>query len=49
MLGQWHVDILGLGDVFDSEQIDIALDNMMKNNFKSSMRNFVNPWRIFLS
>lgn len=47
LLGQWHADILGLGYVFDKEQISTALTNMMKNNFKSSMRDFTNPWRIF--
>ncbi len=47
ILGQWHADILGLGDIFDRKQIDSALDEMMTNNFKSSMRYFANPWRIF--
>ena len=30
MLAQWHADILGLGDIFDREEIDSALDEMMK-------------------
>ena len=47
MLGQWHADIVGLGDVFDREQIKCALDEMMRNNFKSSMRYFANSWRVF--
>lgn len=47
MLGQWHCIINGLGDVLDPEQVDIALENMMKNNYKASMREFANPWRIF--
>ena len=47
LLGQWHADICGLGDIFDREQVDTALKNMFKNNFKTSMRNFANPWRIF--
>lgn len=47
MLGQWHSDILGLGDIFDCEQTDIALDSMMKNNFKERMRDVANCWRIF--
>lgn len=47
MLGQWHADILGLGEVFDKKQVSTALSAMMKNNFKPSMRNVVNPWRIF--
>lgn len=47
MLGQWHADILGLGQIFDRDQVDTALSEMMKNNFKSKMRYFVNPWRVF--
>lgn len=47
LLGQWHADIVGLGDIFDREQVNVALSNMMKNNFKDKMRDFVNPWRIF--
>jgi len=47
MLGQWHANICGLGDVLDPEQRRIALCSMMKNNFKPSMREFANPWRIF--
>ena len=47
ILAQWHADLLGLGDIFDKTQVDIALSNMMKNNYKQSMRNFANPWRLF--
>ncbi|MBO5370004.1 MAG: hypothetical protein J6B23_04935, partial [Clostridia bacterium] len=47
MLAQWHADILGLGSIFDSDMISVALSHMVNNNFKTSMRNFVNPWRIF--
>ena len=47
LLGQWHADICGIGDIFDREQVKIALENMFKNNFKPSLRNFANPWRVF--
>lgn len=47
LLAQWHADILGLGNIFDENQISSALDEMMKNNYKPSMRDFANPWRIF--
>lgn len=47
MLGQWHANICGLGDVFDPEQRRIALQNMWKNNWKPSLRNFANMWRVF--
>ncbi|MDY3927795.1 MAG: GH116 family glycosyl-hydrolase [Clostridia bacterium] len=47
MLGQWHCAINGLGDVFDKEQLNTALDYMMKHNYKESMREFVNLWRVY--
>ena len=47
MCAQWHADICGLGEIFDDVQVKTALKNMYKNNVKSTMRDFVNPWRIF--
>ena len=47
MLAQWHADILGLGDIFDKSQRKCACRNVYKNNFKQSLRDFVNPWRVF--
>jgi len=47
VLAQWHADILGLGKIYDKEQLSCALSSMMNNNFKESMRNLVNPWRVF--
>lgn len=47
LLAQWHADIVGLGEIFDREQIATALKEMMKNNYKPRMRDFANPWRIF--
>lgn len=47
MLGQWHSYILGTGELFDKDKMQIALNSMMKYNFIPSMRNFANPWRIF--
>ncbi len=47
MLAQWHADTIGLGEIFDKEQVFDALSEMMKNNYKPTMREFVNPWRIF--
>ncbi len=46
MLGQWHADILALGDVLDKSQVQISLKNLYKYNFKS-MRDVLNTWRIF--
>ena len=47
MLGQWHANLLGLGDIFDKEQRRIALASMIKNNFKPNLREFANMWRVF--
>lgn len=47
MLGQWHANLLGLGDIFDKEQRKTALENMIANNFKPSLREFANMWRVF--
>jgi len=45
LCGQWHANILGLGRLFDEEQIKTALKNMYKYNFKPSMRTHTNSWR----
>ena len=47
MLGQWHANICGLGDIFDPKQRKIALRSMVKNNFKPVLREFANMWRVF--
>lgn len=47
MLGQWHANICGLGDIFDKQQRRTALQSMMENNFKKSLRDVVNAWRVF--
>ena len=47
LLGQWHANICGLGDLFDPVQRRVALQSLFHHNFKPSMRNFVNPWRNF--
>ena len=47
LLGQWHANLCGLGDIFDPIQRKIALQNMFRNNYKTSMREIPNTWRIF--
>ncbi len=47
VLGQWHANICGLGDIFDKEQLKTALKSIYKYNFKSSMRDAFNTWRIY--
>ncbi len=46
LLGQWHADILGLGELFDKDQTLMALHSLYQYNFKS-MRDVANTWRIF--
>ncbi len=47
LTGQWHAVLCGLGDIFDKEQVKIALMSMYKYNFKKSMRDVTNTWRVF--
>lgn len=47
LIGQWHAKLCGIGDIFDNKQAKTAAYNIFKNNFKESMRDFVNPWRLF--
>ena len=48
LLGQWHSNLCGLGDIFDKEQRQTALQSMMANNYKPSMRDVANKWRVFV-
>lgn len=47
LCGQWHASINGLGYVFDKEQIQTALKSMLKYNFKETLRNYPNPFRLY--
>lgn len=47
VLAQWHADILGLGDLYDPKHLKTALRSIYKYNFKKSMRNEYNPYRVF--
>ena len=47
VLAQWHADLMGLGDIYDPGQLQIALRNLYTNNFIPVMRDFFNPCRIF--
>lgn len=47
MLAQWHAGLCGLGDIYDRQQRQTALKAMVRNNFKTSMRDFPNAWRVF--
>ena len=47
MLGQWHANNIGLGEIFDRDKLMSALDTLYNVNFKKSMRDFFNPCRNF--
>lgn len=47
LIGQWHASLCGIGEIFDRDQAKTAAINIFKNNYKESMRDFVNPWRLF--
>ena len=47
LLGQWHSNIIGLGDIFDKEQRKTALKNMVRYLYRPNLRDHVNPWRIY--
>lgn len=47
VLGQWHSDLIGLGEIFEDAKTHSALQSIYRYNFIPSMRAFVNPCRIF--
>ncbi len=47
VIGQWHADNCGLGEIFDPEQAKKALGSIYRNNYISNMREFANPWRLY--
>lgn len=47
VIGQWHANLSGLGEVFDSEQVKEALRSIHRYNFKKSSRNEFNAARVF--
>jgi uncharacterized protein (DUF608 family) len=47
VLGQWHANLYGLGEIFDKRQTKKALRSIFRNNFKKPMRDHWNPCRIY--
>lgn len=47
VLGQWHADLLGLGNIFDEEKVESALRAIYQYNFIPDMHEHVNPCRIY--
>ncbi len=48
LCGQWHADLIGLGDIFPPDDRKKALTSLYRNNYKKTFRNFANPWRNFV-
>ena len=46
-LPQWYASLYGLGEVLDPDHTRQTLAAIFHHNFKSSMRNVVNTWRIY--
>ncbi len=47
MLADWHAAILGMDEIFEKPKKRKALASLYEYNYKPSMRNVVNAWRIF--
>ncbi|MDR6549221.1 GH116 family glycosyl-hydrolase [Paenibacillus qinlingensis] len=47
VIAQWHANLCGLGEIFDKKQTRIALKSLYQHNFKSSMRQEANTWRLY--
>jgi uncharacterized protein (DUF608 family) len=47
VLAQWHSDLVGLGDLFDPDKVQSALQSIFRYNYQASFRHVFNPCRIF--
>jgi len=47
VLAQWHANLMGLGEIFDSGQVKTSLQSIYQHNYKRSFRNFFNPCRLY--
>lgn len=47
VVGQWHANLCGLGEIFDNSMVKSSLRSVYKYNFKPVMRNTFNAWRVF--
>ncbi|MFW5980580.1 MAG: GH116 family glycosyl-hydrolase [Halanaerobiaceae bacterium] len=47
VLAQWHANLCGLGEIYDQEQTIQSLQSIYKYNFKTGMRDFFNPCRLY--
>ncbi len=46
-LPQWYATLYGLGEILEADKCRKTLENIYKNNFRESMRNVANQWRIY--
>ncbi|MEI3473172.1 MAG: GH116 family glycosyl hydrolase [Blautia faecis] len=47
LLGQWHADLLHLGEIFEPSKLESSLKSIYKYNFIPNLREHVNPCRIY--
>ena len=47
LLGQWHANLCGLGEIFDAAKVRTALASIYKYNFKRDFTRHFNPGRIY--
>ena len=47
LLGQWHADIAGLGDLMSPEKVRTALKSVFEENFRPALRDHFNPCRVY--
>jgi non-lysosomal glucosylceramidase len=47
ILGQWHADMAGLGDLLDPEKVRTALKSVFEENYRPSLRDHFNPCRVY--
>ncbi len=47
VIGQWHANLCGLGEIFEENKTYTALKSIYKYNYHSSMREVTNLWRLY--
>jgi uncharacterized protein (DUF608 family) len=47
VIAQWHANLCGLGEIFDTPQVRKALASIYRYNYKPSLRQHFNPCRIY--
>jgi len=47
VIAQWHANLIGLGEIFNHEQVKSALKAIYKHNFKPTLKKHFNPCRVF--